>query len=268
MRALSSVIRAAVSAGLQLGIGASLFSAEPPATKPSPSSASSAPSPRLAVAEVVSNMVRRNRERAQALPAYHSTRVYHLEYHGFPGSRTAEVIVDMEYAPPDRKEFAVRSQTGSKLLIDRVIKKALEGEKEAFEAENQKRTALNNDNYLFTLVDYESTPQGDRYVLAVEPKTGSKFLYRGKIWVDASDFAVTRIAAEPAKNPSFWIKSTEIEQLYGKVNDFWLPARNHSVSNIRLGGRADFTIEYKDYQWKGGPPLASGTAVLPSSPAR
>jgi len=29
--------------------------------------------------------------------------------------------------------------------------------------------------------------------------------------------AVTRIAAEPAKNPSFWIRSTQIEQIYTLV---------------------------------------------------
>ncbi|MDP9269092.1 MAG: hypothetical protein M3P27_12310 [Acidobacteriota bacterium] len=267
MRARSSATRLAVSAGVLLAgllVIASLSVASPAclAAEPPPQAASVAVAvpAHLPVEEVVSNMVRRNRERAQALPAYRSTRVYHLEYHGFPGSRSAEVVVDMEYAPPTRKEFVVRSQTGSKLLIDRVIKKALESEKEAFDVENQKRTALNHDNYLFTLVGYESTPQGGRYVLAVEPKTGSKFLYRGKIWVDADDFAVTRIEAQPAKNPSFWIRSTQIEQVYGKVSEFWLPARNHSVSKVRLGGSADFTIEYKDYQWNGASPLASGAA--------
>jgi hypothetical protein len=89
------------------------------------------------------------------------------------------------------------------------------------------------------------------YVLSVEPRTKDKFLYRGRIWVDAEDFAVVRIKAEPAKNPSFWTRNTEIEHVYVKVSDFWLPAHNHSVSKIRLGGRADFTIEYKDYQVTG-----------------
>src|SRR6185369_8365308 len=105
-------------------------------------------------------------------------------------------------------DFAIRSQTGSKLIIDRVFKKILEGEKEAFEAENQRRTALNNDNYVFALLGCESAPGGPLYLFTVEPKVKSKFLYNGKIWVDAADFAVTRISAEPAKNPSFWIRHT------------------------------------------------------------
>ena len=215
--------------------------------------------PRLSVEQVVNNLIRMNLERARALPAYRSTRTYRAEYRGFPGSRSAEMVVDVKYEPPGTKEFAVRSETGSKLIIDRVFKKLLEGEKEAFEAENQKRTALNEENYAFTLLGCETAPAGAMYVLAVEPRIKSKFLYLGKIWVDAYDFAVARIAAEPAKNPSFWIRQTEIEQVYGKVNEFWLPARNHSITTVRLGGHADFTIEYRDYQLTTATKPADGT---------
>jgi hypothetical protein len=211
--------------------------------------------PQLSGEQVVQNLVRMNLERAQALRAYRSTRIYRVEYRGFPGSRSAEMVVDMKFDPPGTKEFAIRSQAGSKLIIDRVFKKVLEGEKEAFDAENQRRTALNNDNYVFTLLGCEIGPGGPRFVLTVEPKTKSKFLYTGKIWVDAADFAVARISAEPAKNPSFWIRQTQIEQVYSKINEFWLPASNHSVTTVRLGGHADFTIEYKDYQMTLATPL-------------
>ncbi|MEO6119505.1 MAG: hypothetical protein ABIP12_02355 [Terriglobales bacterium] len=91
------------------------------------------------------------------------------------------------------------------------------------------------------------------------PKIKNKFLYRGKIWVDAGDFAVTRIAAEPAKNPSFWIKQTQIEQVYGKVDEFWMPMRNRSMTSVRLGGHADLTIDYQDYQMALAPAAINGT---------
>ena len=201
--------------------------------------------------KVVQNLIEMNLERSRALRSYRGTRVYKVDYRGFPMSRSAEMVVDVKYEAPAGKEFTIQSQSGSKLIIDRVFNKLLESEREAFETDNQKRTALNNDNYLFALLGCESTATSSMYVLSVEPKTPSKFLYRGRIWVDADDFAVSRIAAEPAKNPSFWIKNTAIEQMYAKVGDFWLPASNHSVSSIRLGGRADFTIEYKDYHITG-----------------
>jgi hypothetical protein len=206
--------------------------------------------------QVVDNLIQMNRHRLESLRAYESNRTYKVEYHGFGGSRSAEMAVKLKYSTPPSKEFTIESTSGSKLLIDKVLKKLLEAEKEALDAEAQRRTALNRDNYDFKLVDVESTPAGSMYVLSVEPKTKEKFLYRGRIWVDAKDFAVKRLVAEPAKNPSFWTKKSDIEQVYRKVNDFWLPERNHSLSSIRLGGRAELTIEYKDYQITSAVPVA------------
>jgi hypothetical protein len=134
------------------------------------------------------------------------------------------------------------------LIIDKVFKKLLRAGNDALSIEVQRRTALSSENYEFTMVRYECTALRRIYVLAVEPKTKSKFLFRGRIWVNADDFAVVRLEAEPAKNPSFWTKSSEIEQSYQKVSDFWLPERNHSISSIRMGGRAELTIEYASYE--------------------
>ncbi len=209
----------------------------------------------LGTAEVVNNLVRRNLERSRALGAYRGTRTYRLEYRGFPGSRTAEMVVDVSYKSPGIKQFTVRSETGSKLLIDRVFKKMLQSEREALSEENQRRVALNQDNYSFALVGLEETPPTALYILAVEPRTQNKLLYRGRIWVDAADFAVVRIEGEPAKNPSFWTKDTKIEQVYTKVGDFWLPRSNRSTTTIRLGGHAVFAIDYEDYQITAATPL-------------
>jgi hypothetical protein len=213
--------------------------------------------------QVVHNLVCRNAERAQALLSYQGQRIYRLEYRGFPGARDAEMIVDVTYESPGTKHFIIHSATGSKVIIDRVFKKLLQSEQEALEAENLRRSALNEDNYVFTLLGYEVTPAGAMYVLSVEPRRKDKFLYSGRIWVDADEFAVVRIEAKPAKNPSFWTTSTTIEQRYAKVNDFWLPAHNHSVTSVRLGGHADLTIDYKDYQvTPAGPPDRRTDAAL------
>ncbi|MFY9560531.1 MAG: hypothetical protein WAQ52_09885 [Terriglobales bacterium] len=215
----------------------------------------------LSAEQVVENLVRRNLARAQALGAYHGTRVYRLEYRGFPSSKSAEMTVDVEYRSPGTKEFSIRSETGSHFLIERVFQKLLQSEKEALTEENQARVALNNDNYRFALSGYESLPTGLAYILSVEPRTNNKLLYRGRIWVDAEDFAVVRIEAAPAKNPSFWTRETKIEQVYAKVGNFWLPISNRSTSAIRLGGHASFTIDYQDYQITAVAPLGKSGKV-------
>src|SRR5271157_4740990 len=229
-------------------------------SSPLPPSITTAP---LSVDQVVDNLVRHDLERAQALRHYESNRVYHLSYRGFPGDREAEMTVEATYDSPSSKSFKVNSQKGSKLIIERVFRRLLESEKEAAEPEMHARTLLNRNNYSFALIGFEpsesnspgadSSATGGQYVLAVYPKTRSKYLYRGKVWVDGTDFAVTRIEAEPAQNPSFWTKKNDIHHEYMKVEDFWLPRRNESVSYIRLGGRATLTIEYKNYRVRTSP---------------
>jgi hypothetical protein len=207
--------------------------------------------------QVVENLVAMDLNRAHALHAYQGTRLYRLEYNGFGGTRSAEMTVEVKYQSPRTKEFAIRSTTGSRLIIRKVFKKLLQAEKEAMEAEAQRHDAMNSDNYDFTLTGYDSTPSGSMYVLGVKPRTKGKFLYRGQIWVDFKDFAVTRLEAQPAKNPSFWTKHSEIEEVYMQVGDFWLPARNRSVTNTRFGGRAVLTIQYQNYEITSATPISN-----------
>ena len=232
-------------------------------SSPLPPSITTAP---LSVDQVVNNLVRKDEERARALRHYDSIRVYRLSYRGFPGDRDAEMTVEATYDSPSTKRFRIISQTGSKLIIDRVFRRLLESEKEAAEPEIHARTLLNRANYDIALIGYESTDKGSQYVLAVYPKARSKYVYRGRVWVDGTDFAVTRIDAEPAQNPSFWTKKSEVHHEYMKVQNFWLPRRNESVSYIRLGGRATLTIEYNNYRvtdsrLSGKSPSSSGASA-------
>ena len=206
-----------------------------------------APAP-LPLDQVVQGMVTRNIERMQALRTFQGKRIYKLDYKGFPSSKSAEMQVEVRFSAPATKQFVVSSQSGSAMLINRVLKKLLESESEAMNDAVRERNALTPANYRFTLDHVEQADGRIQYVLQVEPRRDDKFLYRGKIWVDGQDFAVARIEAEPAKNPSFWVKKTEISHQYSKVGDFWLPAQNLSKSSTRFGGHATLTIEYTDYR--------------------
>jgi hypothetical protein len=209
----------------------------------------------LSAAEVVHKLEARNLARAAALRQFEGTRTYTLHHRGFPKSLDAEMVVQLDYQAPSSKEFKIISQSGSKFIQDRVFKRMIESEREA--AKDQDHNALNESNYTFEMADFEHTPEGNRYVLTVTPRTKNKFLYRGKIWVDATDFAVVKIEGEPAQNPSFFIKRTEVKHRYQKVGDFWLPAENHTVSYLRFGGHAELSIEYQNYKILAADPLVA-----------
>ena len=167
------------------------------------------------------------------------------------GNHDAGMQVDSIYAAPDRKDFKVVSQSGSKLLINHVLLKLLSSEQEAQKEQNRKDLEISPKNYDFVLAGTEHTPSGDFYILEASPKGKSKYLYRGKLWVDARDFAVARMQGEPARNPSVWVSHTQIEYRWAKIAGFWLPVHNESETQVRMGGKAVLTIDYTDYQVTG-----------------
>jgi outer membrane lipoprotein-sorting protein len=202
-------------------------------------------SPPLSTAQVVERMVAMNRARAEALRSYTATCVYHVE----SGSdRSADLVVKIAYLWPNRKESTIISWSGSSALRNYVLNRLRESELEAMQEENRRRTDMNPENYDFTLVGIEETGPHKFYVMEVVPKIKNKFLFRGRIWVDARDFGITRMEGAPAKNPSWWTTHIEVDHSYSKVGDFWLPARIESVAQVRMFGRSVLTIIYKDYK--------------------
>lgn len=199
--------------------------------------------------QVSQRLAVKNAERAQHLHSFESQRQYALDYTGFFSSRSAEMKVNVSYHAPGRKTFKVVSESGSKLILTRVFRKLMESEQESSgDEQNRSAVSLTPDNYKFALLGCEVDGGRDLYVMDVEPRRETKFLYRGTIWVDAMDFAVTRIEAEPAKNPSFWTKKSQIRHQYQKIGEFYLPSLNETVTDVRLGGKAVLTIRYQDYK--------------------
>ena len=196
--------------------------------------------------DIIRKVATANAVRMARLRSYRSTRVYIVDYQGFGGDRHARMTVMVDYSA-GKKNFTVVKEEGSKLLLNRVVRKALESEQEAASDDMRRRSELTEANYSFEFVATEAAADKTLFVLRAIPKRKDKYLYDGKIWIDATDYAVTRIEAEPAKNPSFWITGATISHSNRDLNGIWLPARNESSSKVRLGGRATLTIEYGDY---------------------
>lgn len=225
-----------------------------PPSPPNPSLASTQPP--LTSAEIVDEMLRHNQARADGLKHYQSTRTYQVEYKGYAARIAARMVVEADYDAVNGKTFRIVSQSGNGLLLDKVLKRLVESEKDA--GHDKRSNALTPANYRFKLAGIENLGERPAYVLEVQPLTDNKYLYRGKIWVDAADFAVAKIDAEPAKNPSFWISSTAINHQYAPIDGFWLPARNRSETRVRIGGTAVLTIDYGTYQVTPETPVAGG----------
>lgn len=203
--------------------------------------------------EVLERVVERNKARLLALEHYTTERTYEVHYAGTGGEHQAELKVKAEYTWPERKQFTVESESGSKFICEKVLRKLVESEQEAGDKANRIQSALNPDNYDAEIVGEEMLPPvgvglaEKAWVLKVKPRVASKFTYVGTVWVSEEDYAVMRIAGEPAKSPSWWIDKAHFDSRYVRRGEIWLPGRNVSSSHVRIGGDATLTIDYGSY---------------------
>lgn len=238
-----------------------LFSGSAVSTVPSAPAAV----PALPLNKIVARIQQQSAFQAQELESYDATRHYAVQYKGFGADIAAQMAVLVHFDQASGKSFRILSQSGSKLLCDKVLKKAVESEEEAQHDKNA--TALSPSNYSFAFSGTGVLNGRPNYILAVEPLRPGKFLYRGKVWIDAADYQVARIEVEPAKNPSFWISHSYIENTYAPTDGIWLPEHNRSQSKIRIGGTAVLTIDYGTYHVVlSGPRSHTASRVLPSQP--
>jgi hypothetical protein len=203
----------------------------------------SPPSP--SAEEIVERMVQADNNRLAALARY--TGIRHYRFENQKSGKNAEMTVRMSCSD-DVKTFDVVSESGSGFVRNHIIRKMIEAEQESGQKGERKESRIIPDNYDFRLVGREMSNGRDSYILELAPKKPTKFSIRGRIWVDAEDFAIARVEGQPGKNPSFWIRSVKIEQRYGRTGQFWLPSLNHSVAQARIFGTTEVIIDYSDYQ--------------------
>jgi len=203
-------------------------------------------SPSLPTAtEIIIRMGSRDLQRQVSMEGYAGMRRYVLDNQHF--HKRAEMLVRVEGDPDGTKHFEVVSEEGWKAAHRHVLQKMLESESETSHPEVRAKTRINTENYDFKMAGTEIIDGRTAYVLEVSPKRKEKYLFRGRIWVDAEDYALARAEGQPAKNPSFWTKSTHFVQIYQKSGLLWFPRSTQSITEAHIFGTTDVNIKYFDY---------------------
>lgn len=194
---------------------------------------------------VVATMLARNTQRRTQLAGYRGMREYVLENQRW--HKRAEMLVRVAGDADETKHFEVVSETGWKAAQKHVLRKVLESEAEASSPAIRNESRLSTENYEFHMA--KTALLGDRmaYVIDVAPKRREERLFEGKIWIDAQDYALERVEGEPAKSPSFWIRSVHFVHTYQKSGPFWFPVSTESVTEVRIFGATTLTIHYYNY---------------------
>jgi outer membrane lipoprotein-sorting protein len=195
--------------------------------------------------EIVNRMAAHDLARQASIEGYAGMRRYVLENNKF--HKRAEMLVQVRGDQDGTKHFEVVSEEGWGGARKHVFRKMLESETETSRPEMRASARLIPQNYDFALVGMELLGGRQAYVLEVHPKRNEKYLFQGRIWVDAEDYALARAEGNPAKKPSFWTKSIHFVQVYHKCGPFWFPVSTESVTEAHLFGTTDVSIKYLDY---------------------
>jgi hypothetical protein len=194
------------------------------------------------VSEIVDRMMAHNEQQDRALLEFQMRRKFFAANTRFKIDST--MVVETEFRRPDTMKSSIVSQAGSDLIKQRVFDEILKTEAETHKKEDKQQIDITPGNYNFGFVDREMCDDRPCYRLSISPKRKDKYSLLGDAWIDAEDYAIVRLHGEPAKKPSFWTLSTEIDKRYRKVDGMWLSDRIDSTSNIFVAGRSTLTIEY------------------------
>ena len=212
----------------------------------------------------MTKMMQFDAERQSELTGYVATR----HYVAVNKSRRAEMVVHVTCDGAGAKQFTILGEKGSGSIRKHVFHKILSEESEASRRGTRNGTRLTPDNYEFEMIGEERLESGPAYVLSVAPKKENRYLIKGKIWVDENDYSIVRIEGQPARNPSFWVRSVHFVHTYQRVGPFWFASSTHTTSEIRIFGESELTIENSDYTLNPPPSNSSTTLTELQSEAR
>jgi hypothetical protein len=199
-----------------------------------------ADAPKTSAEEIMAKVYVRDRQREKLSQGYAGQRRYILDNEKW--HRRAELVVGVKGDADGTKHFEVLSEDGWKSANKHVLRKMLESESETSRPDMRPKTLLTPANYSFALVQTETLTGRPTYIIAVDSKRKDKYLFEGRIWVDAEDYAVVRCEGKPARNPSFWTHSVHFVHQYQKSGDFWFPDTTLSLTDARIFGNTEVTL--------------------------
>lgn len=201
--------------------------------------------PGVTAEHIFTELVRRNDLRNTELKSYSETRSYSVSDQN--GKVHAESVVRLDYRAPDSKSFAPISEKGSAVVRHLVLNRLMESEVEAASGKSHRDSSISAANYTFNLLGEQDLGANHCFVVQAIPNRKDKYLFDGKVWIDAQDYAVVQIVGHPAKKLSMWVDKADFVRRYQKIGNFWLPLKDETSVHVKLYGSKILTIDHQSY---------------------
>jgi hypothetical protein len=197
------------------------------------------------VDDVVSRIARSDDQKLLNLEAFTVVRQYVLKNPRL--SHEATMRVRWSYTKNSGKSYEILESRGAEGMAGKILTRVLEGEAEAATPAHRENSRLSAEHYEFHLRGMQDFRGRPCYVLDLRPRVKSRFVLAGTAWIDARDFSPVRVEGRPSANISFFVGKPYIVQEFQKIGDFYMASYHRALSESRILGDSELTIEYSDY---------------------
>lgn len=181
---------------------------------------------------------------ARHAAVYTGWREYSIQNRRF--GKTASVKVRIAYRPGAGKQFTIGERSGSPKLIS-VVESLLASEADASKPGKDRAHEIDPSNYSASIVGAETVAGRDCWIVALTPKSKSKYLLKGAAWVDKKANALVRLDGVTAANVSMWVGAPRVIEDFAPIAGVWLPVHTVSRGTSLWLGESDLDIRYMDY---------------------
>ena len=223
-------------------------------------------SPRLSPELALAVYERRAEKQLTGVPSYAAATTITAELPQMNQRGAFELL--RQFSAPHELHFKPVHFSGDSFVKSNVIVRLLQQDVEHAQKDDAASTAITAAHYKFIYRGNAQVNGADAYIFEVKPRAKAAGLFKGKIYVDASQGSLLRAEGRLVKSPSIFIKKIEFTADYADFDGVTLPVRIHSLTATRLVGEAIVDISTPKYHFAAEPPIVAAAASLPyeSSP--
>lgn len=135
---------------------------------------------------------------------------------------------------------------GDGTVKNQVIARYLTAEAEA-QKNQMPSMAVTPENYKFNYKGRKQLNGRDTHIFQVTPRQKRAGLFKGELWVDSDTYLRVQETGYLVKNPSLFLKKVAFVRRYEIRDGISVPVETQSTVDTRLVGKAELTIEYRNF---------------------
>lgn len=158
------------------------------------------------------------------------------------GKMTASLVAVTALDPTAGFSYQVLSEEGSGIILNHVLRPALDAEQKAVRASDSRQSALTTDNY-----DFLTMSQGSDSLLKVDirPRRKHVMLVDGSLFLKPDNSELVRVEGALSARPSFWTRKVHIVREYAEIAGVHVPISMRSVADVLIVGSSTFEMTYE-----------------------